>query len=201
LKIKGLEDKEVFETFIIPFSSTILKGEKLMKRFLLSILMIFTVLMIIGSIWSVWKNYFSSNEDIRDEEFPPNFHGYISIDGKRYSMNPGGFKWERKKGFSTEVIQTDHASSTQMAQTIEAIPTKPGENINIFIEENPEILVFIVGKNERNTEVKVVENEIFAPEKAGTYIYEVLATWENGKEPAKWTSGKQTYVFVIEVDD
>ncbi len=124
------------------------------------------------------------------ESFPPSMTGWLHVDGKKYEMEAGGFQWQRKKGLITETVQTDHASPNQVAENLPALQLEPNTMMQIEIEENPKIIVYIWNKDGREKEVLLNNNEMVAPTSKGRYIYEVFARWSNGEV---------SYTFVLEV--
>ena len=127
-----------------------------------------------------------------ENEFPPTISGAIKIDDTQHEMVAGGYRWERKQGSETQVIQTDAASPYQIAEDFKAIAIEPNQKITIDIEENPQLFVYLWNNNEREIEIEIElnENQITAPASKGRYIYEVFATWPNGEV---------SYTFVVEV--
>jgi len=152
------------------------------------------------SLCLIGCTYFSNNEGEGMSGFPPVMKGYVTIFDKQYKMNDGGYEWERKKGLSGQVVQSDHASPFDMASNIEPIYVSPEEKINITIDGQPNISVYFVNSMGREKEVEVKSWEIIAPSEKGQYIYEVVAEWSNGPDPDKWTRGKVSYVFVVYVE-
>ncbi|UED80613.1 MULTISPECIES: hypothetical protein [unclassified Lysinibacillus] len=124
------------------------------------------------------------------ESFPPSMTGWLHVDGKKYEMEAGGFQWQRKKGLITETVQTDHASPNQVAENLPALQLEPNTMMQIEIEENPKIIVYLWNKDGREKEVLLNNNEMVAPTSKGRYIYEVFARWSNGEV---------SYTFVLEV--
>ncbi len=124
------------------------------------------------------------------ESFPPSMAGWLHVDGKKYEMEAGGFQWQRKKGLITETVQTDHASPNQVAENLPALQLEPNTMMQIEIEENPKIIVYLWNKDGREKEVLLNNNEMVAPTSKGRYIYEVFARWSNGEV---------SYTFVLEV--
>ncbi len=105
-------------------------------------------------------------------------------------MIVGGFRWERKQGSGTQIVQTDAASSYQIAENFKAFALEQDQKITIEIEENPELVIYLWNKNGREKEITLTDNQITAPTSKGRYIYEVLA---------KWTNGEVSYTFFVEV--
>lgn len=132
----------------------------------------------------------ANDTEMLENEFPPSLAGEIVINGTEYAMEQGGFEWRRQKGLETEVVQTDHASPLQIAAEIEAIEIHPNEIINIQVEENPDITMYLWSKNGRGKEIEQQNGQFTAPSDKGTYIYEVVAEWENGIN---------TYTFTVEI--
>jgi hypothetical protein len=125
-----------------------------------------------------------------ENEFPPTISGTIKIDDTQHEMVAGGYRWERKQGTETQTIQTDAASPYQIAEDFKAIAIEPNQKITIDIAKNPQLVVYLWNKNEREKEIKLNEHQITAPASKGRYIYEVFATWANGEV---------SYTFVVEV--
>lgn len=155
-----------------------------MKRFLAVILLGLSLFMTACSSES------SKKESENENDFPPTMTGTIEVNGQQYDMAKGNYRWERKQGMETQVIQTDAASPYQIAENFDAIPIGPSENIHINIEDEPTITVYLWDENGRQEEVSVNSNQIEAPENAGKYVYEVLA---------EWSHGEVSYTFVVEM--
>jgi hypothetical protein len=149
------------------------------------VILAFTLFLIMGCSNSVNKE----TKEI-DSEFPPSMTGLIIINGVEYQMEEGNYHWERKKGLGTEVVQTDHASPYQMANHIESISLNPNQKIDIKIEENPDIKVYLWNEKGRGKEIEQDSNQIIVPSSKGKYIYEVLA---------EWTNGTISYTFVVDI--
>lgn len=112
------------------------------------------------------------------------------MDKTAYPMKAGAYRWERKNGLETTIVMTDHASPSQMAEQMEAIRTNPNQIIDITIEGNPAIKVYLWSEMGRSKEIKQEANQLIVPSRTGNYIYEVEAVWPNGTI---------SYTFVIEV--
>ncbi|MGN7403640.1 hypothetical protein ACTHO0_27770 [Cytobacillus praedii] len=152
----------------------------------------FYIMIFVLSIFSVIgcsKNTDKKNEEI-DSEFPPSLNGLIIINGTEYQIERGGYRWERKKGLGTGVVQTDHASPYQMAEHIESISSNPNQKVDIMIEGNPNIKVYLWNEKGREIEIEQNDNQITLPSSKGKYIYEALA---------EWTNGTISYTFVVEI--
>ena len=128
--------------------------------------------------------------EAKETEFPPVMTGSIHVNDTEYEMVSGNFKWEKKEGSITQVAQTDAATPNQIAESFNAIELEKDMKIEIEVEDNPEIAVFLWNENSREKEVTVNKNQIKTPTTDGQYIYEVLA---------KWSNGEVSYTFVIEV--
>jgi hypothetical protein len=126
-----------------------------------------------------------------EEEFPPTRKGVILASGEEFPLEAGGYSWERKKGLETESITTDHASPLQMAEQITPITVHAQEKIQIQIEKDPSIRIYIWNENGRGNEVEVSSNHMISPPDNGSYLYEVKAEWENGSV---------SYTFVLKVN-
>lgn len=153
---------------------------------MIAVILAFSILFISGC-----SNIFLSRSVVQESEFPPSMTGLIKVNGTSYEMEEGGYRWERSLGLETEMVTTDHASPYQMAEHIQPITLKPNEKVEIKIEEDPDITVYLWNEQGRESEVQHVENTITAPSSAGQYIYEVSAEWLNGTV---------SYVFVIVIE-
>lgn len=143
----------------------------------------------IFSVMGCSNNVDKKNEDI-DSEFPPSQKGLIIINDTEYQIESGSYRWERKKGVEIEVVQTDHASPYQMAEHIESISANPNQKVDIKIDGNPNIEVYLWNEKGREIEIKHNDNQITLPSSKGKYIYEALA---------EWTNGTISYTFVMEI--
>lgn len=133
------------------------------------------------------NNQIEENED----DFPPSMTGLINVQGKEYEMKAGNYKWERKNGLETDIVQTDAASPSQIGEYYSAIELEPNTNIIIDIEDNPKVSVYEWNENGRINEVTLKNNVLSVPSSKGRYIYEALANWPNGEV---------SYTFVVEVN-
>jgi Protein of unknown function (DUF3221) len=122
--------------------------------------------------------------DFRSHEFPPNLAGFVDIDGTRYDMANGGYRWTK----GNQVTQTDAAGPTQIAENFEAIVVAVNSKAKIMIEQNPSLSVYTW--NAEQETVAVEDGQISLPATSGRMIYEVVA---------KWTNGEVSYTFVVEV--
>ena len=155
-----------------------------LKHFFIVILA-FLSLLVIGCSTNAAKE----SENIEHEIFP-SMTGRIIINGKEYKMAQGGYQWTSKKGFETETMITDHASPNQMAAQIESIIVDPNQIINIQVEDDPQINIYLWNELEIIQEIEPTANQIAVPSSKGRYIYEVSA---------KWAKGTISYTFVVEI--
>lgn len=143
------------------------------------------------SFWLTGCANGSDEVEVNQNDFPPSMLGFVNVNGKEYEMKAGNYSWERKKGLETEVVVTDAASPYQIGKEFSAISLEPNTNINIEIEENPKLSVYLWNENGRGEEIILKNNQFTAPTNKGEYIYEVLAEWSNGEV---------SYTFVVEVN-
>ncbi|WP_282139828.1 hypothetical protein [Cytobacillus oceanisediminis] len=78
-------------------------------------------------------------------------------------------------------MTTDHASPNQMADHLTPIIMKPDQKVRIKIEDQPVIKVYLWNETGKEKEIKLEDHQITVPSSKGSYIYEVLAEWPNGK--------------------
>lgn len=124
------------------------------------------------------------------EEFPPNMSGAVIAEDKTYRISEGNTKWERKQGLETEVVMTDAASPPQLAETVHAIKAEPNTTIQIEIEQDPDLSIYLWDETNRVDEIELTDNQFSAPSSRGRYVYEVFAKWQNGEV---------SYTFVLKV--
>lgn len=123
--------------------------------------------------------------------YPPDEPGYVVIDGEEYKMEKGGYRWEVKKGLSTEVTQTDAASPNQIAESAKAISVLPDTFMSFNLIGEPAITVFLWSEEDRIKEIELEDGKFRTPMDKGRYIYEVLAEWKNGEV---------SYTYLIELE-
>jgi len=87
----------------------------------------FVALLIAGGTNDVNKTL----DEVEDhkESFPPSMTGWVHVAGKKYKIEAGGYRWERRKGLSIETVLTDHVSPNQVSKNLDAIPLAPSTNI------------------------------------------------------------------------
>lgn len=129
------------------------------------------------------------NSTVPQGDFPPSPSGIIIIDEIEYEMEVGNFRWERKLGSDIEVAQTDASTPNQIAEHFKSISVDKNSLIDIVIEDNPEITVYLWNGDERIKELTLNDNQITVPSSNGHYIYEAIG---------KWSNGEVSYTFVIE---
>ncbi|KZE69147.1 hypothetical protein AWM68_02445 [Fictibacillus phosphorivorans] len=156
-----------------------------MKTKFIRLFTVFTLLWLTGCTIN------TAGKDKEFDDFPPVMAGYMDVKGKKYEMQQGNYRWERKKGSDTEVVTTDAASPNQIGESFRAIKVQPNATVNIEIEENPKISVYQWNESGREKEVNVKNNQLAVPSSKGRYIYEVLA---------KWSDGEVSYTFGVEVN-
>ena len=141
----------------------------------------FTMFLIIGC---------SSDVENIDSELPPTMKAVVMINGMEYPMEMGNYQWEIKKGLETEVTLTDHLSPYQMAEEIDPIKIEPNQKVEIRVEDNPDIKIYLWNENGRSEEIKQDNNQIIMSSSKGEYIYEALA---------EWPDGTISYTFVVDI--
>ncbi|RXJ02403.1 hypothetical protein DS745_06780 [Anaerobacillus alkaliphilus] len=126
-------------------------------------------------------------------DFPPAVPGYAHAGDIKIEMVRGGYEWEA----NNQTIMSDAASPNQIAEWFEALELAPNSKVEIELEGQPSLEVFLWESDYREVEVPVKESEIQLPDTKGRYIYEVVANWSSfGKEKAK---GRVSYTFVVEI--
>lgn len=114
--------------------------------------------------------------------------GKVLVENIEYEMTGGEYKWIGK---NTEARRLDVAPPSHLADEIESILTEKNSHIEIVIEQNPELTVYLWNEDERLKEITLKDNQFTAPSAGGRYIYEVRSNWINGEA---------SFVFVIEIN-
>lgn len=156
---------------------------------------LFIAMLVFSLLWvSGCSNEIVNEVKGKENEFPPSMTGFIHTNGTKYEIVSGGYKWERKQGLNTQIVQTDAASPNQIAEKIKPIALEPNQKINIEIEENPQLSVYLWNQNGIEKEMNLHANQITVPSSKGKYIYEVLAKLSNQE-----VNGEVSYTFVVEI--
>lgn len=121
----------------------------------------------------------------KDATFPPIVKGVVIVDGIRHDMARGGFEWTK----GNQSVLTDAASPEQIAESFKAIDVHSEDEITIEVEQTPNLNVYLW--NEERKLVPFNNKQLTVPTDVGRYIYEVVA---------KWSNGRVSYTFVIEVE-
>lgn len=105
--------------------------------------------------------------------------GKVTIDGKEYGMVIGDFEWVEE---SFEARKLDPTNIHDLAEQFETIDVEKGDKLLIDIEQNPSsVNVDQWNKEGKLQPVELNGNEIPIPTVSGQYIYEVTATWNEGR--------------------
>jgi hypothetical protein len=89
------------------------------------------------------KTSIQMDNKVRKNDVPTLMTGVVVVDGNEYKMIRGGYRWEWKEGFVNRVRLTDAASPNQIAKDLKAITLEANQKINIEIEENPQLSVYL----------------------------------------------------------
>ena len=96
------------------------------------------------------------------------------------------FRWE----MGNMTSETDVAGPTQIAKHYEAIEVKPSSEVDMEVEQNSKLSVFLWEDEEKESPTQLDEKQLKMSTEEGRYIYEVRGAWENGEV---------SYTFVVEV--
>ncbi|MBU9719973.1 MULTISPECIES: hypothetical protein [Bacillaceae] len=129
----------------------------------------------------------------RADVFPPNMLGSFEVEGTEYPLNPGAHRWERKVGDSIEESMTDAASPLQIAETKDPVVLEKNSVVTFNLVDDPTGNIYLWYEDGRKSVYHKLHdsNPMTLPDRAGEYIFEVFAVWENGEV---------SYTFVIEVE-
>lgn len=121
------------------------------------------------------------------DTFEP-LEGKVLVNNQEYTMMIGDFEW---KETDFEVNKTSFEDTKGLAAQFKTLNANKGEHLKINFEEKPTTIDVIQESDDGTLEsTEITENELTLPLKAGHYIYELTA---------KWDEGKIEYVFDINV--
>ena len=123
--------------------------------------------------------------NFEQNEFPPAIAGFVTIDGTRYPMAKGSFKWTK----GNQTVQTDALAPTQIAENFKAITVKQSSKAFIEIDQNPNLKVYVWEYDQRKLTFQGTEIPLSTMK--GRTIYEAVATWSNGEV---------SFTFVIDIN-
>lgn len=150
------------------------------------------IVFFLAAIWLAGCTNAQENNHRKNSGFPPDIpQGFVVINDTKHKMEAGHFRWEIKKGFDTEIVQTDAASPGQIAERFDEIVVPPETEMGVDIEGEPQWTVYLWSENGREKQIPIHHDVLTAPSQAGHYIYEVFATWPDGEV---------SYTFVLKVD-
>lgn len=114
--------------------------------------------------------------------------GKITLGNQDYPMVIGKFEWIEGK---SEMRTLGNPDIYELADTFDTLEGEKGNKLQIEIEQNP-ISLIIKQVNAEGTvnEIQIEDNEITLPTDEGYYIYEVIATWNEGEI---------SYIFDIDI--
>ncbi|MFS0781137.1 hypothetical protein [Bacillus sp. 1P06AnD] len=118
-------------------------------------------------------------------DIPPSISAIVTAGNNQYEMARGNYTWTTQN----KTITTDAASPIQLAKTSTPILMEPGHTLEITIEQDPEIEVYLWNSTQNHLLLEDY-HQITVPLDKGHYIYEAIA---------KWANGEVSYTFVVEV--
>ena len=148
---------------------------------------------LVGLLIEVFMLTACVNDEFSDsvDEFDiPNFFAKVEMDDVIYPLAKGAYSWTEKSSFGERTVTTDHASPNQQAEEMEAIVVSKGAEVKVSIESEPDLTVFMLTDKGKEKKIAMKENSFNVVSDQGVYVYEIVATWEQGY---------RSYVLKIEV--
>lgn len=136
-----------------------------------------------------------AEQETVEEQKPPLVS--IEIGSEIFETITGSYCW----GGSNSSTCVDKAGPVELLEEKEPIKVEPGKKISFTMDYEPkpnEVDVTQIDNN-KETSVKVENNQITAPLKKGVYYYSYDVWWMDEKEN-NVSLGDATYAFVLEVD-
>lgn len=136
-----------------------------------------------------------AEQETVEEQKPPLVS--IEIDGETFETTTGSYCW----GDSNSSTCVDKVGPVELLEDKKPIKVTPGEKITFAMDYEPKPNEVDVTRmdNNKETGVKVENNQIAAPIKKGVYYYSYDVRWMDEKEK-NVSHGDATYAFVLEVD-
>ncbi|QDQ03110.1 hypothetical protein FOH38_23165 [Lysinibacillus fusiformis] len=115
--------------------------------------------------------------------------GKVVVDSEYYTMMPGDYQWKED---NIEIKTISSLDINKLADDFETLAVEKRKTLKFEIEKNP-LSLTLTKLNEDGTSdnVEIKDNKIIMPSEEGYYIYELKATWAEGKE---------TFVFDVYVE-
>ncbi|MGE7624883.1 hypothetical protein ACQKMD_18100 [Viridibacillus sp. NPDC096237] len=105
--------------------------------------------------------------------------GKVIVDNKSYTMMIGNYEWKEDDFEAKKISNSD---INDLAGGFDTLEVKKGNKLKIEIEQNPSsIIVNQLNADGTSDAIELKDNEITLPSDGGTYIYEVIARWKEGK--------------------
>lgn len=106
----------------------------------------------------------------------------ISSDNQEISVEKGEYEWTTKVWFLTDQsIIADAASPEQIAKEMTGDKVTSETQLNLEFTEKPNKVTVIPWGEFKDVEYTSTEDTIIVPKKEGTYIFEVIGEWNQGK--------------------
>lgn len=114
--------------------------------------------------------------------------GKVIVGNQEYSMMIGEFEWKEK---DFEARKISDSNLYDLAEDFHTLEAEKDDKLNIEIEQNPSSIIVNQWNEDGTSEtVELKDNEITLPSEEGYYIYEVMASWNQGEI---------TYIFDINI--
>lgn len=117
----------------------------------------------------------SNGENKTIEPNTPNLT--ISYDNKNIPVKKGGYEWT----IANKSIIADTSSPQEIGESMKGHHVLPEATLNLEFIEKPNKVSVIYWGESKNRPYTSIENTITVPKEEGTYIFEIIGEWEQGK--------------------
>lgn len=113
--------------------------------------------------------------------------------GEKWEATLGTYSWEEEGLFSTRATNADAAAPPHIAEDMEEAAMDAEQEVTLEFSDgsNPESAVYLWEGQSRGAELEMNGDKITFPSDEGTYVMEVMATWENGEA---------SYTFLMKIN-
>lgn len=101
----------------------------------------------------------------------------VIFDTENILVKKGGYNWDTGK----ESIIADSESPDQIADKMEGTEVKPESELMLDFSKKPNKVNVIDWSKLKNNSYTFDNDKIIVPKEEGTYIYEIIAEWEQGQ--------------------
>lgn len=108
-----------------------------------------------------------------------NPQGKVMVNEEQYVMMPLELEWSED---NVEINRLGSSDINELADQFTTLEVEKGESLKFDLDQNPLITGIKWNEDGSNEIVEMEDDQLTMPTKEGYYLYEVKATWKQGKE-------------------